>query len=431
MKHIHNILYSLLFVAGLASCATDNALDNYPDEGSRIANAQVMLSLSIPDSQLPSATRVINESAVNSLWILEFEDGVLKEKIDITAKYNSSNGKRLYVSIEETKNPVVLSVVANIDVSGLATSANKESILKSLTFSNANSNNYIPMYGESKAFPNINRNNVYDTSVELIRAFAKIEIQYNSTQTDKEFTFLGIKVLNTNAKGYLADGFGIPKQDPVKSITAEPVYINANLKTASVYIAETENSSQNKVQILVHGKYSGTECWYRLDMIKDNESNEITGLKRNYKYVFALQNVNFLGRSEADAMTGEPDNKAFDARVMTLSAEEADILNITTDDEYFLGVNSSTPQLTLNEAGLCFAKLKILTNNISEGWKIVDAPEGVTFNPGTTGGKANSDEQRAVSTVWIYIDRNKITKEFDFYVTTGKIRKTITVTMPR
>lgn len=430
MKHIHNILYCLLFIVGLASCVTDNALDNYPDESSRIANAQVMLSLSIPNSQLPSATRVISESTVNSLWVLEFENGVLKEKIDITTKYNNSNGKRLYVSIEETEKPVVLSVVANIDVSGLATGTDKESILKSLIFSNANSNNYIPMYGESEEFANINRNNVYDTSVELIRAFAKIEIQYNSTQTDKEFTFLGIKVLNTNANGYLADGFGIPEQTPVKSITADPVYINNNLKTASVYIAETENNSQNKVQILVHGRYSGTDCWYRLDMIKNNENNEITSLKRNHKYVFALQNVNFLGRSEADAMTGDPDNKAFSARVMTLSAEEADILDITTDDEYFLGVNSSILQLTLNEEGLCFTKLKILTNNISQGWNIVDAPEGVTFNPGTSGGMAVSDEQRAVSTVWIYIDRSKITKDFDFYVTTGKIRKTITVRMP-
>ena len=168
-------------------------------------------------------------------------------------------------------------------------------------------------------------------------------------------------------------------------------------------------------------------------MIKQTEGTEnieITELKRNYKYVFALQNVNFEGRSETEAMNGEPDNKVFEARVMTLNAEEADILDITTDDYYFLGVNTSTLQLTLNAEGLCFTKLKILTNNHQEGWRIVDAPAGSTFSPGLTGGTALSDEQREVSTIWIYIDRNLIRNDFNFYVTTGKIRKTITVRMP-
>lgn len=59
------------------------------------------------------------------------------------------------------------------------------------------------MYGETVEFENINRDNSYDTSVELVRALTKIEIQYSSTQTEEEFTFLGIKVLNTNAKGYV------------------------------------------------------------------------------------------------------------------------------------------------------------------------------------------------------------------------------------
>ena len=407
MKRIHNILYNLLLIAGLSSCVTDNALDGCPNQGgNETATAQVVLSLSIPDGQLPP-TRVVSESEVNSLWVLEFENDILKEKIDITAKYNNANGKRLYIAIEETEHPVILSIVANQNVSSLDIGTEKEVALQKLTFDNS-----------------------YDTSVELVRALTKIEIQYSSTQTEEEFTFLGIKVLNTNAKGYVKS-LGIPTQTSVKSVAADPVSINSKLKTASVYIAETNNNESNKIQILVHGRYKGTDCWYRLDMIKENEKDEITILKRNYKYVFALQNVNFLGRTESDVMEGDPDNKAFDARLMTLNAEEADILDITTDDEYFLGVNSSTLQSTVNDGGLCFAKLKILTNNVFQGWAIVDAPEGVTFNPGTTGGLANSDEQRKVETVWIYIDKTKVTKDFDFYVTTGKIRKVITVSFSK
>lgn len=431
MKRLNNILYSLLLIAGLTSCVTDEVLGNCTEEGSKgTGKAQVMLSLSVPNSQLPP-TRVLNESAINSLWVLEFEDDILKEKINITSKYNTSNGKSLYVAIEETEKPVVLSVIANTEVAGLSEGSSKNEVLESLKFNDANNLNHIPMYGESQKFESINRDVKYDTSVELVRALAKIEIQYSSTQSEEEFTFLGIKVLNVNSNGYIVNGYGIPNQSS-ETISAAPVSDNGNrrLKTASVYIAETNNTADNKVQVLVHGLYKGTDCWYRLDMIKDKEKDEITSLVRNHKYVFALQNVNFLGRTEAEALTGDPDNKAFDARLMTLNAAEADILDITTDDEYFLGVNSSILQLTLNDAGLCFTKLKILTNNVHRGWAIVDAPEGVVFNPGITGGTALSDEQREVSTVWIYINTDMIKSDFEFYVTTGKIRKTITVKMP-
>ena len=81
MKRIHNILYNLLLIAGLSSCVTDNALDDCPNQGgNETATAQVVLSLSIPDGQLPP-TRVVSESEVNSLWVLEFENDILKENI--------------------------------------------------------------------------------------------------------------------------------------------------------------------------------------------------------------------------------------------------------------------------------------------------------------------------------------------------------------
>ena len=92
-----------------------------------------MLSLSIPDGQLPP-TRVVSESEVNSLWVLEFENDILKEKIDITAKYNNANGKRLYIAIEETEHPVILSIVANQNVSSLDIGTEKEVALQKLTF---------------------------------------------------------------------------------------------------------------------------------------------------------------------------------------------------------------------------------------------------------------------------------------------------------
>lgn len=439
MKHLYNILYSLLLIAGVSSCVTEDAFTDCSDNGNKegYGNAQVMLSLSVPNSQIPSATRAINESDIDRIYVLDFADNKLREVIDITNKYNSvtsdSKSKNLYVAIKETTASVRLALVANtnINLSELIGSTLAE-VKKALTFSDLNSLNYIPMYGETKELGAINRDKKYDVNVDLVRSFAKIEVQYNSTQSTAEFQFLGIEVLNVNTQGYIT-GDEIYSPQTSTNLSATPSKLHEpgaalRQEIASVYIGETINSSLNKVSVLVHGIFKGVEGYYRLDMYKKNSATaneEISKLERNYKYVFSLQNVNFDGRTREDALKNDADNKLLNANLMTLTAAEGDILDITTDDQYFLGVNSSTLKLTDN-GNICFAKLKVLTDN-AEGWTIADYPTtGVTFTPGITGGKGD----RVVNTVWIYIDRKIINGPFNFYVKTGKIRKTITVYLP-
>lgn len=430
MKHIHHILYSLLLIAGLNSCTTDSILEESNGGESVDRNAQVMLSLSIPATQLPAATRtLVDDAAVTSLYLLVFEDGALTAKTDITSKFLNANNGMFYVAVKETEKRVQMSIVANTTIIS-DIGATRAETLKSLTFDNPSALSAMPMYGEvAETFEGLSRDKIYDVKVKLVRALAKIEVQYNSTQTAEEFQFLDIEVLNTNAKGYIATGQGeMTANSILESSPISPTYINGQT-VASAYVAETKNNSPNKISVLIHGRYDGADGYYRLDMIPANQDTEITGLLRNCKYVFALQNVNYPGSTREEALTGDPDNRAFEARLMTLSAEEAEILDITTDDEFFLGVNSATMQLIQNDNGLCFAKLKILTNNYTEGWRIVDAPEGVTFNPGTTGGTATSDKERKVSSIWVY-DTRVVKTDFSFYITSGKIRKAIMVNLP-
>lgn len=431
MKHIHNILYGLLLLAGVSSCVTDAVYDDCPEGGEASAkNVQVMLSLSVPSSQLPSATRAItNDEAISNLYLLVFDNDTLTARMDITSKYQNANNGKFYVAVKESPNPVSLAIAANADVPTMLPTVGitKTEALQQLTFTGASNLSFMPMYGTTTDFNGISRDQTYDVTVNLIRALACIEVQYNSTQTQAEFQFLGIEVINTNADGYVAD-LGVLTQSPVASIPVTPTVISGppnRQEKAMVYVAETSNNSPDKISVLIHGIYNGEDSWYRLDMIRSEESDEILKLERNFRYIFALQNVNFVGRTREEALTGDPDNKAFHAIVMTLTAAEGDILDITTDDQYFLGVNSSTLQLEDN-GNICFTKLKVLTNNTVAGWTIVDAPAGVTFNPGITGGTGI----REVSTVWIYIDTGVVTSDFDFYVTTGKIRKTITVRQP-
>lgn len=438
MKHIHHILYCLLIIAGLSSCITDMAYDNpCPDgEESDADKAQVMLSLSVPNPQFPSATRSISDdSNINSLYVLVFEgekgtdkkDYGLTDIIDIKDKYLKAKDSQFYVAIKETPKAVCLSLVANAEIATSFLGTTKEEILKSLTFEDASSLSEMPMYGEAAPFPDgLSREvHYHDASVSLIRALAQIEVQNNSTQLEKDFELLDIEILNTNAKGYVAAG-----QDVVEQGTDEKSIkiIAGGQKTLSAYVAETKNNSPLKISVLIHANYKGQPCYYRLDMIKNKENDEITKLVRNYRYIFSLQNVNYAGVTREAALKGDPDNAEFDTRVMTLTAEESDILDITTDDYYFLGVNTSTLQLEIN-ADSYFAKLKILTNNNLEGWEIIDAPDYVKFTPGTIGGIIGQDEVRKVQTVWISTEKT-LAEDFNFYITSGKIRKTITVRQP-
>lgn len=435
MKHIYNIIYCLSFIAGFASCVTEDLVSDCPNNGQTAEKAQVMLNLSIPNDRLPHSTRAINDdSEINSLYVLEFESGILKKKIDITSKYknasDSENGRKLYVAIEETENPVQLSIIANYDISNLIEESTTLAEAKRLGFKNSNDAIYIPMYGEAEEFSNgLSRNNSYNVSVELVRSFAKIEVQYNSTQTVNEFELLDVEVVNVNTAGHIVEGNEIP-EGQTTDITIVPTKVSQSpnrREVATFYIGETNNNASNKISVILRGKYYGAIGYYRLDMIKYESEEVINVLKRNYRYILNVQNVNYAGRaSKEEALQGDADNKAFKATVMTLTAAEGDILDITTDDQYFLGVNSSTLQLTDN-GNICFAKLKVLTNNTDEGWIIADYPStGVTFSPSISGGKG----ARVVNTVWIYIDTKIIKSDFNFYVKTGKIRKTILVKLP-
>ena len=437
MKHIYNILYSLLLIAGFVSCVTEDIANNCPDNGEpgQSGNAQVMLSLSVPNDRLPSSTRAIeDELGIQVLNMLIFENDVLEKSVDITNKYklaDANNDSRVfYVTIKETANPVRLVLISNSNISALSEGSSTLDDVRKLTFQHSNDMNVIPMYGETQEFSDgLSRDNSYDVSVELIRSFAKVEVQYNSSQTVNEFEFLGAEVINVNTGGYIAGEQGILNGQTTENLSVIPTIISSGperKEIATFYIGETANNASNKISVIIHGKYEGTEGYYRLDMIKSESKDEVDVLRRNYRYVFVLQNVNYEGRGRNEVMTGDSDNEPFEATVMTLTAAEGDILDITTDDQFFLGVNSSHLQLTDN-GSICFAKLKVLTNNTGEGWQIADYPaSGVTFMPGIEGGKG----ARIVNTVWIYIDKNLISDKFNFYVKTGKIRKTITVEIP-
>lgn len=432
MKHIYNILYGLLFIVSFPSCTADETILNSPDQGSG-KTAQVMLSLSIPGQQLPSQeTRSIsNDKAIESLYVLEFVDGQWEKTEDITDKYKPDDNNNIYISLEETSKPIELVLIANSDkVSDIEHLGftDRKGVLRSLIFDINASLNTIPMYGSSSLPDGISRNDKKNIKVELERSLSCIEVICNSTQSKDEFELLGIEVLNINQEGCVVTNM-LPTISAGTESTGE---ITSNGTTASAYVAETLNTN-HAISVLVHARYKGTECYYKLDMLKNSQDKDVyvETLMRNYKYSFSLQSIPYLGKgSRAEAINNPADNKSLGVRVMTISAAEEDIRDITTNDYYFLGVNSSNLRLeklnTNTSDQTYFVKLKVLTNNTDEGWNISGYPSGVSFSE-ISGGKAISDAKRKVTSVWIYVDKNIIKSDFTFYVTSSSIRKAINI----
>ena len=431
MKHIYIILYGLLLTTGFASCTADEAILDSPDQGSG-KTAQVMLSLSIPGQQLPAEeTRSItNDRAIESLYVLEFVNGYWKKSENITDKYKS--GGNIYIALEETSDPIELILIANSDkVSEIENPiyTDRRTVVRSLTFAINAQLNAIPMYGSSNLPDGINRNDKKNIQVKLERSLSCVEVVCNSTQSKDEFELLGIEVLNVNQEGCIVKDI-LPIRDSQKT-TGEIAANGTN--AASAYVAETLNTN-HQIAVLVHARYEGTECYYKLDMLLNYQDKDVyvETLVRNYKYAFSLQSIPYLGKtSRSEAINGPADNRSLGTRVMTISTAEEDIRDITTNDFYFLGVNSADLSLEKLNANpndqTYFVKLKVLTNNTAEGWNISGYPgSGVSFSE-TSGGTASSDANRKVTSVWIYVDKNLVKGDFTFYVTSSSIRKAINI----
>lgn len=111
---------------------------------------------------------------------------------------------------------------------------------------------------------------------------------------------------------------------------------------------------------------------------------------------------------------------------MVINDEE--IRDITTDNEYYLGITSL--ELTArsnNDSQYYTVNMSVISNN-PEGWKIEDLPEGVEV----TVDKYTGAVETAAS-VWIYIDKNRYkgTNSLTMYIYSGNIRKSVHITIQR
>ncbi len=485
MKYM--LMECLLLCTGLFSCTEETGMPQLEKEAQPI---RVALELGVPAPILSRADADalpdVNEencalfafdSSGKLLWVHYTEEEEMEHAIYIT-------GNELNFSSETTEESVKLILLANVDIDAIKSQfKNMEAgaameALKAITHTHRYNNEgtpvseYIPMSGELTLENGINEN--ITGTIRLRRSLAKISVQVTyelrdddgidiTTEGDRRFTPEKIRIYNANATAavYASGTDAVIPANPEKMDFEIEIPFDEN-GYAEAFVAETINNYQtphtddeptNGIAVLVFGHYNGPaeggngtveqDCWYRLDMIKDNlELEEVDCLLRNHHYRFVMKNVNFEGhygdiglKTALNRQTPHnahfyqtTDNEVFqiiDEEIFSISSEFFD-----EENPYYLGVSETNVQMVvgLPTGQRAVERVEVVTNH-REALKLDEAGCAGIFTfvrevPEDIGGT----NERTEGTVWIW-ENPGVTKAgtYTFYLYCGNIRKPMTI----
>ncbi len=444
------ILFTLFTLGLLYGCSAEESLVDIPCTSSGLDQAQVVLSLSVPEASIPSSsTRAItDDNAINNFVIWAFDNNnnfiyeLTQESRDEKGNLKVvKRGNNVYVLLPKSDTKVTLALIANyqtIDTPSEGTFIEKAE--KSLEFTFSEDLNYIPMYG--KSIPFIVTEGANPGTISLKRALAKIEV--DASHAWPNFDLKSVSIININTGGTIVESKTI--SNTTKRATYKTKINNSEDTPDSnnkwvYYIPEAKDIKDGtRISLILEGINTkdgdGKTRFYRLDFIKREQSegenikyDYITSIERNKRYAFKIEHIIAGTGSNTfeDALNKErADNAIINTNLMVINDEE--IRDITTDNEYYLGITSFELTASSNNGSQYYTvNMSVITNN-PEGWKIEDLPNGVEV----TVDKYTGDTEIATS-VWIYIDKNKYkgTSPLAIYIYSGNIRKSVNITIKK
>lgn len=457
MKMKLYILSSLLLLSLFTGCSADSELVNIPADTSP-KKTQVVLTLSVPAASLPIATRsgiITDDKEIRNitLWAFDAQDKFLYQ---IDERSTTEEGKskiaiknnKVYVLLPETTSNVRLALIANTTTITSPTVGTSKTIAQqSIPTYERKTLSSIPMYGESKPF--IVKEGATPGTISLTRAMAKIEV--DATNAWPLFELYSAEIVNVNSQGTVVSSSVInnlgDKETLEKELNSTEV-VNNNKFEAYIPEATAVNSTDVKVRtfILLYGKNKKGECrYYRLDFIKRTQDaggsvqyTSIENIERNHKYLFHIEHIvptaGSATREEA-IKKNLADNGIIETSVEVEIIDE-NIMDITTDNQYYLGVTSSQLKARLNNDGTYYITNMSVVANYENGWVIDDLPYGVEVSVQSIDKPVYDTSNKNIiipTSVWIYIKKEvaekDTDKEFTIYVYSRNIRKTITITI--
>ncbi len=437
MKHrfFRKGLFALPILAAalaLGGCMTDRFDDAcIPDTG---GNDGVTISVSIPASQVPNATRSIadgnGEAAVKSVDVLVFKAGTPAGTPDVLVQH--AKGQSLTQSTSSTDSYLVkftarlttdatavrVVLVANasdetdaaVAAAGGAGTALKTNILSNLKHTSAGKWNAasssdhtpIPMYGE-KAVSGIAARMKID-NVDLVRMAARVDV----VNAAAGFTLSDVYLVNRNSSGYAAPAWNASNGTLTGVLPAVPTVPSGSQKTgqaqalAYTYVAgglsgeiytyeaaaasgvEGNATHTDAVCLILKGTYGGKTYYYRADFTEGKDGagkapgdagfNPATvkymPVYRNHRYVFTIGAVRGIGYAAFDDALRSL-GIMNNLRTSLLVVDESGIKNFVFNGQHYLGAGGDAEFDKVAGAAANVA----VTTNYAYGWQI-DASKG-------------------------------------------------------
>lgn len=332
MKSLYTYI-PLIFLLLLASCTDQEIINNRSD----LPNGTYRFTVTIPEA-IEATTRTLGETPQDvmrmPMRVLVFDENgfFVAYEVATVESFDDDSQKGTYtVNLPVRDDITTLHFVLGLDdadYGGTFTPSDSEaSIFSQLAVSDGQD-----AYWQRISVQEISEGTQLPT-VHLVRNFAKISVE-TSAETPERFELLGYAVVNERTAGTVApytgnhDVAGGFATFELNQATGTNVYeqftslnpgfggnnagerddalpqSNTDFTSSATYVYErNQDDSSRPAYILIHAKYDGVECYYKLDLVTTDRETWLTtylNLYRNFHYKVIIGNVTNQGYSSID-----------------------------------------------------------------------------------------------------------------------------------
>lgn len=374
-----NIIF--LFLLLLASCTDQEIASNRSD----LPKGTYRFTVTIPEA-IEATTRTLGETPQDvmrmSMRVLVFDENgfFVAYEVATVESFDDASQKGTYtVNLPVRDDITTLHFVLGLDdadYGGTFTPSDSEaSIFSQLTVSGGKD-----AYWQRISVGDINKNTQLPT-VHLVRNFAKITVK-TSQKTPSNFELLGYAVVNERTAGTVAPysgnnankgdfatfdlsqaaeeashyeqftslnpGFGGNNAGEIDDALPQSDADFTSSDEATYVYERNQDDSSRPAYILIHAKYDGTECYYKLDLVTTDPDTWLTtylNLYRNFHYQVSINNVTNVGYSTikeaADAVASNNIGASIEVSEVNTIRDGKDELYVSTTDTLLVTLNQT------------------------------------------------------------------------------------------
>lgn len=295
-----------LFLLIFAGCAPENELITNITPVTEGEMVTVRFTATIPDFHTVQ-TRA--NGGVNDMYLLVFnESGSFLKRVAATLSNQTDQGGEFTASLPASTNARTVHFICNYDWADFSDTEmlykNEAAVIATMSTQNAT------FWAREELPSGINTNSFNAPKiVDILRNQAKISV----VNGDTSFTYKSFAIQNAPNKGTVAPFNTSTAQFTTGSIT-EPMGVSlipattSDFSTTEKYLFERKNAnSSNITTVIVKGTYSGTDYYYKIDLVDADKKRY--DIERNWHYKVTINSVSSVGYANlSDALSGAAHN---------------------------------------------------------------------------------------------------------------------------